>query len=1490
MAYYGNRPVAGEDNSFKVLDDISSYTETFDGANSTVVSASDDTIKIYDHRFVQGQRVTYTHGGGDEINGLTTATAYYVIRQDKDTIQLAETSTKAADLDAIDISLSGTTGSSHTLNIAFDSTNTKFKATTNGRHVKLTRPGQLQISINGVVQQPVDSTSPSNGFGIDSNNVIVFSVAPDVNDTFWGNYLTSNLSSWEMSDNKVDNFTGDASTVQFSLSKIPANNESVMVTLDGVLQHPSDATNTRAYKLVGQDIIFTSAPAFNVAIQVRHIGFAGSSGGSGGVTGFYGRTGNVKLIRADLQNTDIYLNNLTGVAATFTGNVSVGGTLTYTDVTNIDSVGIITAQAGIHLGIGATAGKFEAATGITTFSTSVGIADSIHHVGNNDTSIRFPGDDIFAVETAGAERLRIDASGRMMIGNGQAANVLDAANNLVVGGGSGSEGITIYSGGSDGGFIAFADGTSDPSYRMGQIIYDHGGNEMLFRTNGNTNRLLIDSSGNIGQGTATPTTPNGTNADNPNNGLVFTMYGDSPAINLVHNVAGGSAAADDYAAINFGRTGSSTNPYRAVIGYKQSDDLLRINAQNAITFDTSGDINSGEALRIDSSGRTLIGHTASLSEGCLLQVARANDNTVELFGYSANANGARINFTKSRNGTVGINTIVQDGDTIGELHFRAANGDGQYFRVAAIEAEIDGGVGVSSLPGRLIFSTTAPGATTQSERLRINSSGQLITGGNATPYAARSATFQNVAGQTNTYISIVAGSTSAVSGLTFGDTAAAAAGNYAGMFQYYHDGDYITYKQNAEEKLRITSAGRIGIADGGATALSNRIEIVEDPEGFPDDSAQPQAIVLIKSGTSGTNRRWVGIGASNTSAWIQSSSPGGSGLAAPLAINPGSGNVGIGLTLPAEKLDVNGTIQCLNELRSKTGNDLLLNAGSANRDVKIQVNDVNMLYVKGDTGRVGIGTDVPTNALDVQGGTTNTAIVARSTDAKAQISLLDNSTTSVGSVVIGAEGDELFLTSGSGGTEGLRIKSTGYAEFAGAADVRLTLGSQGTAGSNTANWVRGQAADLLYNAASGSHVWEIGGTETMRINTTGGVGIGASLYHLGNPETMMEYGTDSITLRTENKTRVYIDKNHPTWIRRDAVGIHTNALLMNYSTNATGNGVALGFAPTQNYDSRYCSIEAVNQDGNNNMYMAFKTVNAALDDHAIEHIRIQSTGQILYSAASGDNQITSKRTNAAGSNGNYFFHLKATNNLDNEVGALGFHRDSATDDARFIVKTRETGGSSIERFRIHPGGGFRLWDSASAYEAVDILHTEDYSNGTMTIQPVTNPGSGIASQWIYLKNLGSGSGSTNMNLGVQGAVSKGSGSFRIPHPLPALKDTKELLHSFIEGPQCDNIYRGKVTLSSGTATVNIDTVSNMTDGTFVALNRDIQCFTSNETGWDAVKGSVSGNILTITSQNNSSTDTISWMVVGERQDPTIKESVLTDDDGNLIVEVDKGGS
>jgi hypothetical protein len=143
---------------------------------------------------------------------------------------------------------------------------------------------------------------------------------------------------------------------------------------------------------------------------------------------------------------------------------------------------------------------------------------------------------------------------------------------------------------------------------------------------------------------------------------------------------------------------------------------------------------------------------------------------------------------------------------------------------------------------------------------------------------------------------------------------------------------------------------------------------------------------------------------------------------------------------------------------------------------------------------------------------------------------------------------------------------------------------------------------------------------------------------------------------------------------------------------------------------------------------------------------------------------------------------------------------------------------------------------------------------------------------------------TSGNFNVVGALSKGSGSFKIDHPLESKTDTHHLVHSFIEGPQADLIYRGKVDLVAGSATANIDTVAGMTEGTFVALNREVQCFTTNESNWDAVKGSVSGNILTIESENSESTATISWLVIGERKDQHMYDTDWTDDDGKVMVE------
>ena len=76
----------------------------------------------------------------------------------------------------------------------------------------------------------------------------------------------------------------------------------------------------------------------------------------------------------------------------------------------------------------------------------------------------------------------------------------------------------------------------------------------------------------------------------------------------------------------------------------------------------------------------------------------------------------------------------------------------------------------------------------------------------------------------------------------------------------------------------------------------------------------------------------------------------------------------------------------------------------------------------------------------------------------------------------------------------------------------------------------------------------------------------------------------------------------------------------------------------------------------------------------------------------------------------------------------------------------------------------------------------------------------------------------------------------------------------------------------------------MTNGTFEALCRDIQSFTTNETGWEPVRSKVVGNILHIQCKDKESEDTISWMVIGERKDEGLMQDPKTDEEGKLITE------
>jgi hypothetical protein len=137
-----------------------------------------------------------------------------------------------------------------------------------------------------------------------------------------------------------------------------------------------------------------------------------------------------------------------------------------------------------------------------------------------------------------------------------------------------------------------------------------------------------------------------------------------------------------------------------------------------------------ERARIDSSGRLLVGTTTSIG-GEAIQSHNTGGDNHGIGRFAASAGSGDISFYKSRSGTVGTNTVVNAQDSLGWLQWKGADGTG-YIRAAGIEAFVDGTPGTNDMPGRLVFSTTADGASSPTERFRISSDGSfssVIPGG-----------------------------------------------------------------------------------------------------------------------------------------------------------------------------------------------------------------------------------------------------------------------------------------------------------------------------------------------------------------------------------------------------------------------------------------------------------------------------------------------------------------------------------------------------------------------------------------------------------------------------------------------------------------------------------------------------------------------------------------------------------------------------------------
>ena len=122
------------------------------------------------------------------------------------------------------------------------------------------------------------------------------------------------------------------------------------------------------------------------------------------------------------DNLDLTGNSLTGVVnITASGDVSVGGQLTYEDVTNVDSLGIITAQQGIRVGAGQSIGSTTSTENVVYYGdgsnlsgvlAGVGIASDGDYIGSGATAINFVGTGItISAPSSGMSTVTIEGGG-----------------------------------------------------------------------------------------------------------------------------------------------------------------------------------------------------------------------------------------------------------------------------------------------------------------------------------------------------------------------------------------------------------------------------------------------------------------------------------------------------------------------------------------------------------------------------------------------------------------------------------------------------------------------------------------------------------------------------------------------------------------------------------------------------------------------------------------------------------------------------------------------------------------------------------------------------------------------------------------------------------------------------------------------------------------------------------------------------------------------
>jgi hypothetical protein len=458
-------------------------------------------------------------------------------------------------------------------------------------------------------------------------------------------------------------------------------------------------------KASGNVGIGTSAPTENLTIYGASSRFA-VTGGSGASAILLGNQNS-----GGANNPAVIKGANGGLSFGGGDSWSGGGTFDFAmSITDAGLVGIGTESPINALHINGAAGGVSSRFRL---SSTEGSGFTIRSESSTETMLNVDSSENLLFGVGGGEVARIDTSGRLLVGTSSTS----AANTVVLQGSS--AGSTIQS------ILTLARGSTSPTDTnlLGSIRFSDSGHASAAAVNARrdggtwtsgssqptylefsttadgaaspTERLRITSAGLVGIGCASPDS-------------LMHLESSSSFLSISNSTDTGEAG------ILFRRTDNNQN--RGLVVYDYTADALKFRAS---------DNGAGEDMRIDSSGRLLIGTSSSVNVGSTasakLQVGHPTGNVSAAFYCTANSvQGGSLVLGHGRGSTTGV---LQSDDTVGDIRFAGADGIDLQSQAATIRCEVDGTPGANDMPGRLVFSTTADGASSPTERMRITSNG-----------------------------------------------------------------------------------------------------------------------------------------------------------------------------------------------------------------------------------------------------------------------------------------------------------------------------------------------------------------------------------------------------------------------------------------------------------------------------------------------------------------------------------------------------------------------------------------------------------------------------------------------------------------------------------------------------------------------------------------------------------------------------------------------